>query len=216
MRTDFEEEVDVFPHDREVDSPLTGPPGKPKPEGQLMSEKWFTADTHFGHTNIIEHCNRPFGSADEMDSHMIARLNDCVGEGDVLYHLGDFSFGNSRGKIEDYRSSIRCKNIVLLKGNHDPQKKSGWFVDLFTVVHDMFTVKVRVGGTSQKIVLCHYPLASWDGSFHGSWHLHGHCHGMKSDEGLFRVDVGVDCHRFRPLSLSEIAVLMEGRQPNKC
>lgn len=28
---------------------------------------YFTADTHFGHCNVIRFCDRPFASAEEMD-----------------------------------------------------------------------------------------------------------------------------------------------------
>jgi calcineurin-like phosphoesterase family protein len=29
---------------------------------------WFTADSHFGHTSILDYCQRPFGSVEEMDA----------------------------------------------------------------------------------------------------------------------------------------------------
>lgn len=32
---------------------------------------YFTADTHFGHENIIRFCDRPFVSAEEMDEVLI-------------------------------------------------------------------------------------------------------------------------------------------------
>jgi len=32
---------------------------------------YFTGDQHFGHANIIRHCNRPFSSIDEMDMHLV-------------------------------------------------------------------------------------------------------------------------------------------------
>ncbi len=39
---------------------------------------WFTADTHFGHANIIRHCDRPFASIEEMDDELIRRINERV------------------------------------------------------------------------------------------------------------------------------------------
>lgn len=39
---------------------------------------YFTADTHFGHYNVIRFCDRPFASAEEMDEAMIQNWNDRV------------------------------------------------------------------------------------------------------------------------------------------
>ena len=36
-----------------------------------MSTIYMTSDQHFGHSNIIEYENRPFSSADEMNSYML-------------------------------------------------------------------------------------------------------------------------------------------------
>ena len=62
----------------------------------------------------------------------------------------------------------------------------------------------------QPIVICHYPLASFNGQARGSWMLHGHCHGnlYKSEIGqpLYKtrtLDVGVEKAPF-PLSLTDL------------
>ena len=41
---------------------------------------WFTADEHYGHENIIRHCNRPFADAAEMERELVRRHNALVGE----------------------------------------------------------------------------------------------------------------------------------------
>lgn len=57
-----------------------------------MSKTWFTADTHFGHSNIITHCSRPFASVDEMDRCLTANWNAVVQPDDDVYVVGDFAF----------------------------------------------------------------------------------------------------------------------------
>ncbi|MHA3916144.1 hypothetical protein [Halovulum sp. GXIMD14793] len=44
---------------------------------------WYTADTHFGHENVIGFCNRPFRSAGQMDAIMIENLWAKVNPDDV-------------------------------------------------------------------------------------------------------------------------------------
>ncbi|MFR5135571.1 MAG: phosphoesterase, partial [Acutalibacter sp.] len=52
---------------------------------------FFIADTHFGDGNILRYENRPFATVEEMDQELIRRWNEKVGEGDTVFHLGDFS-----------------------------------------------------------------------------------------------------------------------------
>ena len=51
---------------------------------------YFTADTHFGHQNVIRFCDRPWQTAEEMDEAMIERWNDRVRNNDTIYILKEF------------------------------------------------------------------------------------------------------------------------------
>ena len=86
-----------------------------------MPNVWFTADFHFGHTNIIRYCGRPFADAKGMDGEILDRLNSAVADKDLLYFLGDFC--RSGKDALAYRQKIRCKNVFFVEGNHDADTK---------------------------------------------------------------------------------------------
>lgn len=173
---------------------------------------WFTADSHFGHTKIIEYVKRPFDSIDQMDEELIKRWNSRVKKDDIVYHLGDFTLSNMKG-FEYYIEKLNGL-IVIIPGGHDHRwlkdyRRNGTDVR-YSVMSSLFTIKVR----GMEFVLCHYPLISWNKSVHGVIHLHGHVHGNlgclgRSTEGSgakpgYRVDVGVDCWDFYPISIPDI------------
>ena len=168
---------------------------------------WFTADTHFGHGNVIRHCSRPFADAAEMDAAILSAINKVVGWTDTLWILGDFAF---RGRDPaHYREQIKCGTVRLLLGNHDKRAKS--MKAGFESVGDVAEISV---GT-QRIWLSHYAHRSWPASHRGSWHLYGHSHGaLDADDracGRNALDVGVDNDRpdgppqWSPWSMEDIA-----------
>jgi calcineurin-like phosphoesterase family protein len=181
---------------------------------------WITSDTHFGHTNIAgpkvsswKDGYRNFNSVQEMNDTLIKNINNVVGEDDILYHLGDWSFGGVHN-IYYFRKSIVCKNIHLILGNHDQHIKDKEIkfldssfnpMDLFTSVQDVFTGKIG----SREFHLSHYSHQVWPASHKGVIHLFGHSHG--SLRGIGRsMDVGVDTHKeFRPYHINEIFKIMD-------
>jgi hypothetical protein len=46
----------------------------------------------------------------------------------------------------------------------------------------------------------------------GPWMLYGHSHGNLIDIGGKTIDVGVDCHNYRPISRGEVDAIMEMRE----
>lgn len=53
---------------------------------------FFTADTHFGHQNVIRFNNRPFSTVEEMEETLIANWNNRVHQNDTVYVLGDMFY----------------------------------------------------------------------------------------------------------------------------
>jgi len=159
-----------------------------------MTNIFFTADTHFGHANIIKYLDRPFSSISDMDYSIIYNWNDNIDKDDTIYHLGDFAWRN----IENYRNHLNGK-IHLILGNHDRLKRHEF--KLFESVSPY--KEIRVG--KQTIVLMHYAMRVWNKSHFGSWHLFGHSHGtLPQPENYLGMDVGVDCWDFRPISFDDV------------
>lgn len=169
-----------------------------------MPKVFVTADTHFGHAKIIEHCNRPFLGVDEMDAAMIQLWNSIVSPEDTVWHLGDFAFRNHLSYLDALNGKV---NIVL--GNHD--KFSTTVRESFAKVLDLFQGRLTGDATSPKFFLFHYPLVSWPQKFGplGTIHFYGHVHGRYSRAGERSLDVGVDCHGFSPLPLETAITLAD-------
>ena len=190
---------------------------------------YFTADTHFGHANIIKYQNRPFMTAEESaraiadprgnwrvsdetvrlhDSVLLENINTRVQTGDILWILGDFCF-RSLEDIAAYRKRIRCKTVNLVRGNHDHKNIDRFFN------HTLEQGMIQVQG--QKIWLNHYPMRSWHGSHRGAWQLYGHVHGalQAQDEEIgytLTKDVGVDACHYAPLSFAQLEAYMQPRR----
>jgi len=163
---------------------------------------FFTADTHFSHSNIIKYCNRPFSSALEMDETMIANWNSKVGKDDVVYHLGDFAFSLIHKHVERLNGKI-----ILIFGNHDKLARHN--SNLFHSVHDYLEIKHK----DTLITLCHYAFKIWNKSHFNSWNLFGHSHGRVKGVGK-QMDVGVDTNNFFPYHISEIETIMNSLPNN--
>ena len=191
---------------------------------------WFTSDTHFGHTNIAgpkistwSSGYRDFNSVHEMNMALVDGINKYVKEDDILYHLGDWSFGGVQN-IFQFRNYIICKNIHLILGNHDQHiidKEIKYHdttfnpIELFSSVQDVLTLEL--GKT--KLFLSHYSHRVWLGSHKGVIHLYGHSHGNIPDYGK-SMDVGVDVAfkkfgEYRPFNIGDITNIMSKRSIDK-
>ncbi len=170
---------------------------------------FFTSDTHFNHTNIIQFCQRPFKNADEMNEVIIANWNNVVGKDDIIFHLGDFCLGGAAewSKILDRLNG----KIYLILGNHDLKNIRQGFIERFE--HVAMSMRIEIG--KKKIYLSHYPYLSFEGGYKDDvWQLFGHVHSRPSNTGIdtgrlqylypTQLDVGVDNNGFTPLSFEQV------------
>lgn len=161
-----------------------------------MTRRVFvTSDTHFGHSNIIRYCNRPFANANEMDKGMIARWNERVKSDDIVFHLGDFAFSNEQ-RILEIMDQLVFGELFIVPGNHDQTLLN--MIDRLppevTVLNDLHSFRED----GKMFVLCHFPMEEWNKSHHGSIHLHGHTHNNSGHHKTAKIprryDVGVDMY----------------------
>ena len=195
---------------------------------------WITSDFHAHHPGIVRGTThwreddgsgdkkipldivRDFDTVEDMNEKMIKNINDNVKESDILFHLGDWSFGGFEN-IELFRNRISCKTIHLLLGNHDhhiEDNKNG-IKRIFTSVNNYLEVGIGSKNNNKKLILCHYPIVSWNHLKRGAYMLHGHQH-LKGDKRFGngkRMDVGMcGSPEFRPYHFDEIKDLLKDRE----
>jgi calcineurin-like phosphoesterase family protein len=168
-----------------------------------MQKIFVTSDTHFGHARIIELCNRPFSSVEEMDRTLIQNWNRVVGKHDFVYHLGDFQNGKVTDQYFNQLNGIK----FLVPGNHDGDNTTGlpWCGDSMPDIRNLHYGR-------KKFRLCHYPMEDWNGMFRGSIHLHGHTHNSTHVKQMKnRFNMGVEVNNYTPVNLDDIIKMVDGQ-----
>lgn len=190
---------------------------------------WFTADTHYGHTNIVKGTSswedksgcRDFSSVEKMNNAIVDGINSYVKPEDILFHLGDWSFGG-KSNIGKLRERLAVNVIYLIAGNHDTHILNyDEYNELFTHVYPYREITID----KNSMTLCHFPICSWNRAYRGAWMLHGHTHDtlFKSrDENHWYnrskiMDVGMDTAyelygEYKPFSFEQIRQIMSLRQ----
>ena len=173
---------------------------------------FFTSDSHYGHSNIIWMCKRPYTNVEEMNRKLIENWNNVVKPDDLVFHLGDFAFGG-----QPLWRSIREQlngNIILIKGNHDDRNLKNGCKVLFDGVYDQVKFYIE----NRCIYLNHYPFLCYGGSYRSEedavFQLFGHVHSGPNSTGLdndrlkmlfpYQYDVGVDNNNYTPVSCEQI------------
>ena len=183
---------------------------------------WYVfSDPHFGHVKILEY--EPLRvkilgkTIEEHDTKLLQRINSKVQSEDTLVCLGDFS-QMSGGAVRKYREQIKCKNVILILGNHDKHSVSYYQRCGFSVV--CYEMVVKIAG--EFVRLRHHPYRKpWYKTIfpwqyrekdrakrpinHGSWLLHGHTHSQQATKIRGKqINVGLDLNNYYPVSQQDL------------
>lgn len=136
--------------------------------------KYYISDLHLGHNNVLGFDKRPFSTVEEMDQHIVEKWNQTVSDSDEVYILGDVFWKNDLA--DEILPKLKGQKHLMV-GNHDRINNN--MRKRYTSIQEY----KRIKDNGRDVVLCHYPIAHWDGQFHGSYHLYGHIH-VTQDRGF--------------------------------
>jgi len=166
---------------------------------------FVVSDTHFSHRNILAFTDkagnpiRPqFSSLEEMDETIVDNWNRVVKPTNIVYHLGDFSFGGKQN-IAKFASRLNGKKRLIL-GNHDYNAKD--YVEHFEEVMSFYQTKKH----SVPVVMCHFPLHLSSFQYRvgdRGINLHGHIHEKTLDDPRW-VNVCVEHTNFTPIHIEDV------------
>ncbi len=176
-------------------------------------ENWFTSDLHFGHTNIIEYCKRPYANSDEMDEALFKNLADTVPAGATLWVLGDIAMKNKTfAESVAVRLAKMAFKIKIISGNHDKGK---------TEIYDKHGLLEHTGGRHEYsldgvvVSMGHYPVVNdapepmiyLCGHVHEKWRFEQFGSPEKTNVNC---NVGVDVWNMKPVHLDTIRDYRDG------
>ena len=110
------------------------------------------------------------------------------------------------GNSSRYLDRLKGKKHLII-GNHDKEtlkscKQYFESIDYYKKIHD----------NGKTIVLCHYPMAEWDGFYRGSYHIYGHIHNSVNNTYLIMKNIqnalnaGCMINNYEPVTLQELIV----------
>lgn len=157
---------------------------------------YFIADTHFGHSKIIEYEHRPFCSVLEMDRSIIKLWNQSVKPNDIIFILGDLTFHN----FEDTKnivSKLHGKKI-LIRGNHDKQREAFY---LNSGIHKVYDFPIIY---NDFWMLSHKPMYTNSNMPYANIFGHVHTDKAYTDYSSQTFCVSVERIGYKPISFDEI------------
>lgn len=181
-----------------------------------MSKRYWCADPHFGHSNIIKYCNRPFKDIEHMNERIINECNNRIKPEDTCICVGDFSNRGREKGVEGLRHGYKHYldqlqgKWILLEGNHDNQNRTKTIgKHLFCSVgkYNVLATHYPVGYSVHNKAFTQYVQSTCDfvicGHVHTKW-LYNFFYLKGKESPIVNINIGFDMHKYRPISDEEI------------
>jgi calcineurin-like phosphoesterase family protein len=163
-----------------------------------MMPRFVTSDWHLGEERMAI-MGRPFRDGRECVEAMIANHNRLVSQSDDVFVLGDVLYQKADPGVWLPEVARFHGRKVLVRGNHDRGLSDEDFSPYFAeIVEDGGGFDLDADGI--ECFCTHYPTRGVGHVFN----LVGHIHGAWKVQ-LNMLNVGVDAHHFRPVSLVDVA-----------
>ena len=159
----------------------------------------FWGCLHYGHDPKWDNPiwkTRGYNSSFEHDEGLIQNWNSKSNKNTIGFLLGDTIFGhNADERLLKLFNRLNFKELYILPGNHQAGYKQ--------ILDSLYENVLNVDGheklihfvpnyletivNGQAIVMCHYPILSFNGMAKGAYHLYAHVHGNLGRSELGRL-----------------------------
>ncbi|ELZ42404.1 hypothetical protein C463_10840 [Halorubrum californiense DSM 19288] len=162
--------------------------------------EYLISDLHLDHDNIIDYCDRPFSSVEEMNETIVENWNDSIDPGDEVLYGGDLTIQSSASALLDWLDELNGE-IVFVLGNHD-----NTVLEKLDRVQFVREYQFEYRGVPFHAV--HDPAD--DPSNPKGWLLHGHHHNNWPgqfpliDHNNRRVNFSVELLDYKPLNTDRL------------
>lgn len=199
---------------------------------------FFFSDPHINHAKLLE--SRGFSTIEEHDKTIIDNWNSVVDNESTVFMLGDFVLGAGEKSFDVYYNLLKVLNyrrLYICAGNHHAALKKLWEMAKLNgePIDDYYRKSLYLEDKNKKVyfipnyyeifvgsvpvVLCHYPIISFNGQRAGTILCHGHCHSsLHKNEWLENnfykgrvIDVGYEEIK-KPISFNELQEIMDKRE----
>lgn len=170
--------------------------------GKVREDIFFTADYRFFD---VEN-NRGYDDVIEMNEKIIQNHNELVNKRDIVYMLGNFSFGNPSETLKILNRLNGRINLIV--GGYDSQA-------------NILSHKKKLASCNYKldymiddnyVTLNSFPQMHWHKKEKGAYHLFGYLQGSIPPPQGLAMDVCIDNNDFYPYNWEDIKDIMKNKR----